>query len=165
MKNLNKALLLLIISVLFLNCSGPKSPSFKKLENVEVTPNDQEHISLKADAIYHNPNPVGGMLTYSDITISIDGVEVSHIKQEHAIAVPQSQDFAVPILIDINGKKVLEENKGFLKNTIKQFLTKKLELTYKGTVTIQVMNIEFDVPIDYTENVSFGLKYNEAEKE
>jgi LEA14-like dessication related protein len=163
MKNFALALLALPIFALTTGCSGPKAPSFEKLKHLKISESSNGIITLTADALYHNPNSVGGMLTHSDIKLYIDAVEISHITQDHAIAVPSAQDFDVPVSMVVNLQKILEENEGFLKNTIKRFLTKKMEVQYVGTVTIQIMNIEFDIPVDYTENVSFGLNFKETE--
>ncbi len=144
-------------------CSGPKSPSFEKLDNLKVVKASKNYIVLKGDAIYHNPNSVKGMLTKTDMKILVNDVEVSQIDQTSAVAVPKQSDFAVPVTIQFAPKKIQNENKGFLKNAVKSFLDKKLEVTYVGSVSIQVLNVEFDVPVDYSKKVSFGLNYSETD--
>ena len=139
--------------------SGPKEPSFEKLEDLKVVSANKNAVVLTASALYHNPNAIEGVLTHTNMKILVNEVEVSEIKQKHAIAVPKGGDFKIPVTISFNPKKILKENDGFLKNAIRSFLDKKMEVQYLGTVTIQIMGVEFDVPVDYSEKVSFGLLY------
>ena len=164
MKNRNMKIwianLLTISTFLFITgCSGPQSPTFLKLENVKVASANRSKVVLKGNAVFHNPNNITGMLTNTKIKILVDGIEVTEVDQEHSIAVPQSGDFRVPLDIVFNPKKLLKENKGFLRSVIKNFVNKKMEVQYFGTVTVQVMGVSFDVPIDYSEKISFGINH------
>lgn len=150
--------LLFSLCILFA-CSGPQAPSFENLENLKVVSANKSKVVMSGKAIYHNPNEIAGTLTHSNIKIIVNGVEVTEIDQEHSIDVPKANDFTVPVYFSFNPSNLLQENKGFLKNALKSFIDKKLEVQYVGDVTVKVMGVEFDVPVDYTEKVSFGMKY------
>lgn len=150
-----------IVSLLFITaCSGPKSPSFLKLEDLKVAKASRTNVILKADAVYHNSNNVSGTLTETNMKILVNDLEVTEINQRHSIPVPKESDFRVPVTIQFNPQKLNQENKGFLRKTLKSFLGKSMEVKYTGTITVEVLNIEFDVPVDYSEKVSLGLNYD-----
>ena len=143
-------------------CSGPSSPSFETLEDLKVVSASSEKVVLQGKAVYHNPNNITGMLTKTEMKIFVNDAEVTEINQHHSIAVPKASDFRVPVSFSFNPKKLRQENKGFLKNAIKSFLNKKMEVHYVGSVTIEVMRVPFDVDVDYTEKVSLGLRYEDV---
>ncbi|MBT8327850.1 MAG: hypothetical protein KJP21_09005 [Bacteroidia bacterium] len=143
-------------------CSGPSSPSFETLEELKVVSASADKVVLEGKAVYHNPNNITGMLTKTEMKIFINDVEVTEINQNHSIAVPKASDFKVPVSFQFNPKKLREENKGFLRNALKTFLNKKMEVHYKGFVTIEVLRMSFDVPVDYSEKVSLGLRYEDT---
>ena len=162
MKNLFLIGFTISLFVFTTSCQGPSTPSFEKLEDVKVLKASKNNVILKANALYHNPNSIGGTLTQTQMKILVNDVEVSEINQRHEITVPKQGDFRVPVTIQFNPQKLSKENKGFFRNTIKSFLQKKLKLTYTGKVVIRILNIDFDVPVDYSEKVSLDFNYTES---
>ena len=112
---------------------------------------------LQGDAIFNNPNAIAGKLIKTDIHIKINDVNITDIEQTTSIDVPKNSNFTVPVNFSFNPKKLTKDNDGFLQNAIKSFLSNELNIEYAGCVTIEVLGIGFDVPIDYTEKVSLGL--------
>ncbi|MFT5056955.1 MAG: LEA14-like dessication related protein [Pseudoalteromonas distincta] len=136
---------------------GPKSPSFINLDNVKILSANARKVVLQGDAIFNNPNAIAGKLTKTDIHIKINDVDITDIEQTTSIDVPKNSNFTVPVNFSFNPKKLTQDNDGFLQNAIKSFLSNELTIEYAGYVTIEVLGIGFDVPIDYTEKVSMGL--------
>ena len=136
---------------------GPKSPSFINLDNVKILSANARTVVLQGDAIFNNPNAIAGKLTKTDIHIKINDVDITDIEQTTSIDVPKNSNFTVPVNFSFNPKKLTKDNDGFLQNAIKSFLSNELNIEYAGCVTIEVLGIGFDVPIDYTEKVSLGL--------
>ncbi|MFT4875983.1 MAG: LEA14-like dessication related protein [Bacteroidia bacterium] len=136
---------------------GPKSPSFINLDNVKILSANARKVVLQGDAIFNNPNAIAGKLTKTDIHIKINDVDITDIEQTTSIDVPKNSNFTVPVNFSFNPKKLTQDNDGFLQNAIKSFLSNELTIEYAGYVTIEVLGIGFDVPIDYTEKVSLGL--------
>ena len=136
---------------------GPKSPSFINLDNVKILSAKARKVVLQGDAIFNNPNAIAGKLTKTDIHIKINDVNITDIEQTTLIDVPKNSNFTVPVHFSFNPKKLTQDNDGFLQNAIKSFLSNELTIEYAGYVTIEVLGIGFDVPIDYTEKVSLGL--------
>ena len=141
-------------------CSqGPQSPEFVKLHNVKIKSANRSNVVLSGDAIFNNSNPLSGKLIKTDIHIAVNDVSITDITQSVSIDVPKNSDFVVPVDFSFNPKKLHSENKGFLKNALKSFLNKALRVEYSGSVTVEVLGVSFDVPVEYTEKVSFGLNY------
>jgi LEA14-like dessication related protein len=136
---------------------GPKSPSFINLDNVKIVSANASKVVLQGEAIFNNPNAIAGKLTKTDIHIKINDVDITDIEQTTSIDVPKNSNFTVPVNFSFNPKKLTQDNDGFLQNAIKSFLSNELTIEYAGYVTIEVLGIGFDVPIDYTEKVSLGL--------
>jgi LEA14-like dessication related protein len=136
---------------------GPKSPSFINLDNVKILSANSRKVVLQGDAIFNNPNAIAGKLIKTDIHIKINDVDITDIEQTTSIDVPKNSNFTVPVNFSFNPKKLTKDNDGFLQNAIKSFLSNELNIEYAGCVTIEVLGIGFDVPIDYTEKVSLGL--------
>lgn len=138
---------------------GPKTPDFVNLKNVKVTSAYLNEIVLSGDAIFNNPNPIAGKLTKTNIHIKVNDVDITDIEQDVSIDVPKDSTFTVPVNFSFNPKKLTSENKGFLKDAIKSFFNKDLMVEYKGSVTVEVLGVSFDVPVEYTEKVSLGLNH------
>ena len=136
---------------------GPKSPSFINLDNVKIISANARKVVLQGDAIFNNPNAIAGKLIKTDIHIKINDVDITDIEQTTLIDVPKNSNFTVPVNFSFNPEKLVQDNEGFLQNAIKSFLSNELNIEYAGCVTIEVLGIGFDVPIDYTEKVSLGL--------
>ena len=161
MKNWTTALFVLLTFGLTIGCSeGPQSPDFLNLENVKISSANLSKVVLKGDAIFNNPNGISGKLTKTNIHIKVNDVDITDINQNVSIDVPKNSDFTVPVNFSFNPKKLTSENKGFLKNALKSFLNKELTVNYSGTVTVEVLGISFDVPVDYEETVSVGLNHD-----
>ncbi len=159
MKNWGLSSLSIVMLFFTIRCSKPSAPSFENLENLKIVSANKTKIVMSGKAIYNNPNDISGTLTHSNVKIIVNGVEVTEIDQNQSIEVPKYSDFTVPVNFSFNPQRLLNENKGFLKNALKSFLDKSLEVQYVGEVTLKVVGVEFDVPVDYTEMVSFGMKY------
>lgn len=142
--------------------SGPQAPDFIDLTNVKVKSASMNQMILSGDAVFNNPNSIPGKLTKTDIHIKVNDVDITDIEQNVSINVPKNSDFTVPVNFSFNPKKLTTENKGFLKNALKSFLNKELTIEYDGDVTVEVLGISFDVPVEYTEKVSIGLNYEDV---
>jgi LEA14-like dessication related protein len=142
---------------------GPKSPSFINLDNVKIVSANASKVVLQGDAIFNNPNAIAGNLTKTDIHIKINNVDITDIEQNTSIEVPKNSNFIVPVNFSFNPKKLTQDNDGFLQNAIKSFLSNELAIEYAGYVTIEVLGIGFDVPVDYTEKVSLGLNFEDVD--
>lgn len=161
MKKIN-TLLFTCLAIWFMSgCSGgPQSPDFIKLQHVKIESLSRTKVVLKGDALFNNPNSISGKLTQTDIHIKVNDLDITDIQQKTSIEVPKNSEFVVPVNFSFNPKQLASENDGFLRNVVKSFLNKDLEVDYSGTVTVEVLGVSFEVPIDYSEKVSVGVNYD-----
>ena len=146
--------------LLFASCSAPKAPDFKRVKNARVVKTSGKIYTITADAVYNNPNGIGGNLVAMEMDITVDDVLITHLSQTKSAVIQPETDFEVPITFDADITKLMGENKGFLKGMLDKLLKDKIDVNYKGHLEVQFLNKRFKVPVNYTEEVSVGLKYD-----
>jgi len=151
---------LISATLLIVGCSAPKAPDFKKVKNARVTKAQGKMYTVTADAVYNNPNSMGGNLVGMEMDITVDEVLVTHLSQTKSAVIQPETDFIVPITFDVDINKVIGENKSFLKGMLDQLLKDEVEVNYKGHLKVQFLNQEFKVPVNYTESMSMGVHFD-----
>ena len=155
-----RKLLLLLFVVSFIGCSAPKTPDFKKIKNARVTNVDGKVYTVTADAVYNNPNSIGGNLVGMEMDVTIDDVLITHLSQTKSAVIQPETDFEVPITFDADITKIIGENKGFLRCVLDKLLKEEVDVNYKGHLEVQFLNKRFKIPVDYTEAVSVGANFD-----
>lgn len=145
----------IIFCIVFISCTSPERPEFKHMKNVTARFTSPTEMILSGIAVYYNPNIVTGDLTAMDVNVWIDEVEVGQLNKELSVSVPGMDDFEVPFEFNFNPEKVFRQ-KGIFGSVISILEKKSVEVTYKGRMTMKVMNVEFVVPVDYKEQVVFN---------
>ena len=140
---------LIITCLFFIACSKPEAPTFIKMENVEVQDVKGNQVYVTADAVFNNPNPVSGKLVDTDLKVIVNEIDMGTVQQDTTIAIPANSNFKVPVSIDFPLKKVFDNKKGLLKGVLNALLDKKADVKYEGTITLNFLKVDFDVPVDY----------------
>lgn len=146
--------------ILFLSltgCTKPNAPSFKKFQDIKITQVRKDSVTLNAQALYYNPNIIGGKVIDANIDVFVNDIAIGKLNQTQQIAIPKESEFEVPITIIFNPKQVLNENGGFLQQALKSFFKNELAVRYEGTATMEILNIPFKVPVNYTDTVRLKL--------
>lgn len=146
----------------FHSCSIPKEPEFKKLQSIQVFSKGKNLFSIKAEAIYHNPNRISTKLKELDIVVFVDDKEVSHIQQELGTVIPAEEEFAIPLAFDFDANEIFKKEDGFLKQALRKLLKEELEVHYKGSMVLTFGDTDIRVPVNYKEDVSFGINFEES---
>ena len=147
----------LLIILACSSCSKPQKPSFKKVRDIEVDMISTSRISIKAKAVYHNPNQIGGLLTKTEVKVQANDIEVADITQTLDTPIPAGSDFEIPLNFETSPKKIFESDKGgIIGSVINAVANRKIELHYKGHATISLAGIPYRIPVDYKEEV--GIK-------
>jgi len=154
-RNINEAILFLLVVIV--GCTKPQTPHFKELDKVKITKATKNEVLLEASALYNNPNAFGGKVTTTDIAVSVNNIPIGKINHSGETRIPKTSDFEIPISIKFNPQVVLTENKGFLGQALKTFVKNELEIRYKGTATMEILNIPFKVPINEVDTVKLNL--------
>ncbi len=145
MKNL---LLLLTIFLLAISCSIPKKPKFKYIDNLEVKNVGLRNITLKADAVFNNPNHLKGTLSVEDIHVFVDNIDVGTISSKE-FEVPSKSEFAIPLEGTFSLSKIYEENKNsLLGSVLKVIQTDSLHVRYKGNIRYHLGSFSYPYKID-----------------
>lgn len=143
------------------SCSDAvKSPEFKGVENLKIKKATINYAEVDGYAIYHNPNIVGGVLTKTDIDIFVNGKKITKINQKMDVKVPAEDDFKIPVTFNFNPRDLANKEDGILKSVLKNLKNKKVDVQYKGTVTIEILGQAIDVPVDFEDSISLGLNFN-----
>lgn len=154
MKHTNLIFLLFFIGLFFASCSGPESPIFVEIINVKVADIKNNEVFLEGDAVFKNPNPIAGRLVKTDIDVVVNDIEVGKIRQDLATEVKANSDFTVPVHVNFPFNKITKNKKNLLKGLLNALIDQKALVSYKGTVTINFLKIDFETPIEYEEEVS-----------
>jgi LEA14-like dessication related protein len=143
---------LLFIVLCSISCSAPTAPYFKSISVVEVQDLKLNNVTLTTNLLYHNPNLVGATVTRSETKVTVNHIEVGEVIQDQSIEVSSKSDFTLPVTISFPPKKIFK-NKGLLKSALQILSNEKANVHYKGSLTIKVAGVEFDLPIDHEEEV------------
>lgn len=136
------------------SCSGPQEPKFLRLDHIKVSKISTKNINFTAEAIFHNPNVIGGSLSSTDILVLANGVEVATIAQNETAKIPANADFSVPFHFSTSPKKIFDDDSnGLLGGVINAVLKKSIDLHFKGNVHFKFAGVPFKTKIDLEEEV------------
>jgi len=146
-------LLLLTLIILFTSCTVRKKPEFIKVENIEVMAASTKIITLNANAVFNNPNDLGGRLNCENIVVLINDIEIGKIDSED-FKIPAHRDFIIPLEINIHTEDIIKKNNnGILGGILNSILGQPLRVQYKGDIVYSALGFSFRYPINITENV------------
>lgn len=150
-KNITMRLLsiLCLFTLLFSACDSVDYPEFRKMENVKfksISFSGGPSVTLKADAIFFNPNPVGANVTEVDLDVYINGKKVTNIRQDVRAEMKSNSEFTLPLDFKVPLKEVFNDLKPSLGNLLKK---RKIDYRMDGTLKVGVGSVEVAVPVDY----------------
>ena len=146
---------LLFVLLLFVSCAGPKEPEFKEMKNFSAKIISMNDVQVTGISVYHNPNTMGGTLTAMDMEVWVDNVSVGVLKKDLSVAIPGNGEFELPFEVQFDPKKVFK-TEGLLGGLLAVLANKKMNVKYKGSVTIEMMGVDIDVPVDFSEEMTLG---------
>ncbi len=136
---------------LLTGCSGPKEPEFQRLENVRLkTLPFKGELQFTADAIMHNPNPIGVEITTLDLDVEMEHSHVADISQDVSAKMPPNGDFALPLEFYVPIKEVFKDWKGLLGGTLSN---QTVDVHVDGHCKVSVASATVKVPIKFSEHV------------
>ncbi len=143
-----------VLCLSIMGCDSAEEPTFQKMANIRVTDIQKGVVTLTADAIYHNPNPIGGELTATDIAVIVNDVEVAQIKQELSTDLEANSDFTIPVVASFPLNEVVKKEGDVISGLVSAILKKKVQVTYQGNTRVRIAGFGFEVPVDYEQEVS-----------
>ncbi len=151
---MKKFLLLSTIFMLLTACTFSEKPKFKYIDNLEVKNIGLRKVTLKADAIFNNPNHLKGTLSIDSIHVFVDNVKVGTILSQE-FDVPAQNEFAIPLEGSFSLSKIYEENKSsLLGSVLKAIQTDSLDVKYQGVIRYHLGSFSYPYKVDKQQKVS-----------
>lgn len=139
----------LLISV---SCVPKDEVVFKGVKNINVETNQQNEPTLKADALFYNPNKVKMKLKEIYVDVLLNGKPSAQVRQKLKLTIPAESEFSVPVAVQLSLKEL-----GLLDTIVNLLGGKKYEIQYTGYVRIVVHGVTIKVPFTYQEQLRLRL--------
>ena len=149
---------MIVSASILTSCKGPEPPEFRKITNIEVQEVTLDNIQITADAEYFNPNPFGLKIVKWDVIVSANGAEVGKIEESGEVKIESKGDFTVPFEVNFPPSRILDRESGILGSILTSYLGRKIDLEYNGTMTMDLIGVKVNVPIEHKETVDLKKK-------
>jgi|TARA_B110000908_G_C9973927_1_gene322417 hypothetical protein len=152
-----KKFTLLLFIIASTSCAVKQKPTFIKVDNIKLITANSTKITVSADALFNNPNVIGGRLNTEGVQVYVNDISFGRIETEE-FKVPANDDFTVPLKIQIKTKDLLDkDSKGFLNGLLNSVLNRSLKVRYEGTIQFKALGINHSYPINKTETIKIKL--------
>ncbi|WP_194768547.1 hypothetical protein [Tamlana sp. I1] len=151
MKNL---IILSTICLTLLHCTVREQPRFIGLENIQVLESNSEFITLSADALFINPNDIDGELSTNELKIFVNNKNLATIENQ-TYKVPAKKEFSIALTSKIPTDSLI--NTKNLVGLIDSFMSKTINVQYKGEIVYKVLGISKTYVIDKSEEIKINL--------
>ena len=155
-KNSQIKMLIILSTMLFafLSCSVKEKPLFLNVENIKVIESTSSYITLTADALFLNPNDIGGELKTDEIKVFVNDTEMATVSTK-SFKVPAKKEFSIPLKANVPTDSIFS-NKN-LGGLIGSLFSKKIKVQYKGDIIYKVLGFSYTYNVDQTEDVKIKL--------
>lgn len=144
---LRHALVVAFLALLVIGCQKPKEDIvLKTIRDVVVDATSDP--TLKANAVFYNPNNMRGKLKNIDVEIFVNGKKAANVKQDYNTKIPARAEFTVPLQVNLAIKEL-----GTMETIWGVLGGKKFEVRYLGSVRLSYKGVPFKVPVDYKDDV------------
>lgn len=140
-------ILLLIVSLFFYRCNVPHEDIvLKQIRDVVVDANTDP--TLRANAIFYNPNDMRGKLKRINVEVFVNGKKGATINQKLRTEIPAKNEFTVPLEVKLSIKEL-----GFMDTLLGVLGGKKFEIRYQGSLRLTYRGLPITVPVNYKDEV------------
>ncbi len=151
---MKRLLILLTIACTFFNCKVNEKPLFVNVENIIVKESTSKMLVLSADALFMNPNDIGGELKTDAIKIYVNDNEVGYVSTA-SFKVPAKKEFTIPLTATIPvDSLIIGKNIGGL---IGSLFSQKIKVQYKGDIVYKTLGFSYSYDVDETEEIKIKL--------
>lgn len=151
---------ILLLGFLFvLSCDQVKvkEPTFVRLGKVSPTKIGRDTIAVSCDAIYNNPNLLGGILEQTNVNVYINDNFVTQVTQRLHTEIPGNQEFILPLTIKVPVENLLKSKGSLLDNVLQTLVTRSFTLRYSGEAKFKFAKIPMTIPIEREETVKIKI--------
>lgn len=149
-----KQLIILSTVFVFFSCTVNKKPEFIGVKNIKVLESTSKYITITAEALFINPNDVGGEIQTDEIKIFVNENEMSTVSTE-LFEVPAKKEFSIPLKANIPTDSLFS-NKS-IGGLIGSLFSKKIKVQYKGDIKYKVFGFSSTYAVDKTEDIKIKL--------
>lgn len=129
------------------SCERPREKiQLKNIRDVVVDATSDP--TLKANAVFFNPNNVKGKLKGIDVEIFLNGKKAANVRQDYDMKIPANAEFTVPLVVNLNIKEL-----GFMDTLLGMVGGKKYEVRYEGSIKLKYKGLPIKVPVKYRDEV------------
>jgi LEA14-like dessication related protein len=137
----------LILSGIMFGCNRPKEEIvLRQIKDVVVDATSEP--TLKANAIFYNPNDLRGKLRRINVDIFVDGKKAASVNQQLKTIIPANGEFSVPIVVNLAIKEL-----GIMDTLLGVIGGKKFEVRYEGSLKLSYHGVPINVPVNYKDEV------------
>jgi LEA14-like dessication related protein len=140
-------LFLLIALALLQACQRPHEDIVLK-QVKDIVADATTEPTLKAEAVFFNPNNVGGKLKHINVDIFVNGKKAGKVEKDYKIKIPANGEFSVPLEVKLNMKEL-----GFVDTLLGMLGGKKFDVEYVGKLGLVYRGIPIKVPVNYKSQI------------
>jgi hypothetical protein len=141
------SVLLLVSGMLIASCERPSEDIvLRNIKDVVVDATTEP--TLKANAVFFNPNKAHGRLKKIKVDIYVNGKKAGHVDQDLRMAIPSRAEFTVPLEVKLAIKEL-----GFMDTVLGLIGGKKFEVHYEGFLKLSYHGLPIKIPVDYKDEV------------
>ncbi|WP_299122346.1 LEA type 2 family protein [uncultured Winogradskyella sp.] len=149
-----RILFICLFFTLLFNCSVNEKPEFIRLENIKVVNSNIQSITLSADALFINPNDVGGTLKTDDLKVFINDTEVAKVVSDE-FNVPSKKNFTIPLIVAVATDSIIDKKS--LGGLLGSLISQRLKVQYKGDIKYKVLGYSSTYTVDETQELKIKL--------
>ena len=151
---LKRILFISLFFTLVFNCTVTEQPEFVGLENIKVVNSTIQSITLSADALFNNPNDVGGVLKTDDLKVYINDTEVATVVADE-FDVPSKENFKIPLIVTVATDSLIDKKS--LGGLLGSLISQRLKVQYKGNIKYKVFGYSSTYSVDETQELKIKL--------
>lgn len=156
MKYIRVSVYVLAISLMTAACTSIEEPTLKGVKDVEVLNINKERLEVELSLVLNNPNPFSLDLSSAYIEGIVDEKVLATINQSFDSSMPADAEFELPVVIDLNLKKLYENDPI---NALLKGMTilneKKIYVQFVGDIKVGKGATKIAAPIDKLIEVKF----------
>lgn len=134
------------------SCGFDEPVVFRGVNSVRVVGIKDGKLNLEVEALFYNPNNLGGKLKRVDLAVRMDDEVLANVVQKENFRINRESEFLVPFTAQVSMDQLKQ---GFLGNIMAILGRRKLNLHFVGDIKVSSYGISRKVPVDFESEVQF----------
>ncbi|MEM9680268.1 MAG: hypothetical protein AAF901_08075 [Bacteroidota bacterium] len=147
-------IVLFFLALFVFSCTVNEKPEFVGIEKITVLDANLKTVTLSADAIFNNPNDVGGTLSIDELNVLVNDANVVRFTSEE-FKVPSKDHFNIPLTVKVSTDSIIDKKSigGLLGSLISQ----EIKVQYRGGINYKFLEYTFTYDVDETDTLKIKL--------